>query len=558
MHEYDHLTDVIVVGSGSAGMVAALAAREHGLEALIIESTDLIGGNSAISGGGLWIPNNHIVRQKGPDTAEEARTYLDWCLDNADHPNAPGEASSRERRDSFLKNGPDMVKWLEDLGMEWHYGKGYSDYYPEKPGGKPQGRGLEAKKFDSKRLGIWADKLRYSVKGIALHTTDAVKLSLATRTPGGFLGAAKAVGIDSILPMLVGKRMVGLGDALIGRLLELVLNRTIPIWLSSPMTELIVEDGKVTGAVVEREGKTLRVGATRGVMLASGGFERSQEMRDKYQESPTEEEWSSGTPGNLGVPIEAAQSAGAKLANMDSAWWGPTVMTPEGDAVFMLAERSMPHGIIVASDGKRFMNESESYVDAGHHQYDKHREDGVTAIPAWHIIDSHHRSYYMYGRAVGGQGTKKMVESGFMVQADTIAELAGKIGVDTAGLTETVRRFNEYAKTGKDEEFGRGDSAYDRFYSDPRVKPNPNLGCVGKAPFYAVKVWPGDLGTNGGVLTDEYARAVREDGSVVEGLYAAGNASASVMGYTYPGPGSTIGAAMTFAYAGARHMADKE
>ena len=556
MTEFDHLTDVVVVGSGSAGMVAALAARENGLESLIIESTELIGGNSAISGGGLWIPGNHIVTQKGLDSADDARTYFNWCLDNTDHPSAPGPASTPERRESFLRNGPEMVKWLEDIGMEWHYGKGYSDYYPEAPGGKPQGRGLEAKKFDSKRLGVWADKIRYSVKGIALYTTDAVKLSLATRTPKGFFGAAKAVGVDSILPMLVGKRMVGLGDSLIGRMLELVLNRTIPIWLESPMTDLIVEDGRVVGVVVEREGKQVRVGATKGVMLASGGFEKSQEMRDRYQEAPTEQAWSSGTPGNVGGPIEAAQRAGAALANMDAAWWGPTVMNPDGTAGFMLAERSMPHGIIVASDGKRFMNESESYVDAGHHQYVKNREDGVTAIPAWHIIDSHHRKNYMYGRAVAGQGTKKMVEAGFMVQAGTIEDLARKIGVDPDGLSETVRRFNVFAAKGKDEEFGRGDSAYDRFYSDPRVKPNPNLGAIDKAPYYAVKVWPGDLGTSGGVLTDEFARAVREDGSVVEGLYAAGNASASVMGYTYPGPGATIGPAMTFAYAGARHMAD--
>ncbi|HZK06313.1 MAG TPA: FAD-binding protein [Actinomycetaceae bacterium] len=560
MPEFDHLTDVVVVGSGAAAAATALAAKENGLEPLILESTKLFGGSSAISGGGLWVPNNHVMKRAGvTDSPEAARTYLDYCLDHTDHPAGAGEAASPARREAFLRSGPEMVKWLETLGFEWHYGKGYSDYYPQYPGGTAIGRGLEAKKFDLNRLGRWSEKLRHNVRGVALHTTDAAAMSTSRRSARSFLRSAKAIGIDSILPRLRGKNMVGLGNALMGRLLELLLDRTIPIWLDATVTELIVDDdGRVAGVVVERGHEAMRIGATRGVMIAAGGFEKNQGMRERFQEHPTEADWSSGAPGNLGGPIEIAAGAGAKLANMDSAWWGPTVMYPGEGPGFMLSERSLPHGIIVASDGKRFMNESEPYVDAGHHQYAKNREEGVTAIPAWHILDSHHRTYYPYGTSMPGLGTRQLVETGVLFEADSLEGLARKIGVDVAGLLGTVERFNGFVASGQDEDFGRGSNAHDHVYSDPRAKPNPNLGVIDRAPFYAAKVYPGDLGTSAGILTDEKGRALREDGSVVAGLYATGNSTASVMGYTYPGPGSTISAAMVFGYIAGRHMAARE
>jgi 3-oxosteroid 1-dehydrogenase len=232
------------------------------------------------------------------------------------------------------------------------------------------------------------------------------------------------------------------------------------------------------------------------------------------------------------------------------------VINPDGSAGFLLAERSLPHGFIVDRSGKRFMNESESYVDAGHHTYQRNRT--VEAIPAYLVIDSRHRRRYPFGFNLPGITPKKALESGYLVKAGSLEELAGKLGIDPAGLHETAARFAEFARTGEDEDFHRGDSAYDRFYSDPRVTPNPNLGAVAKPPFYAAKVYPGDLGTKGGLLTDEHARVLREDGSVITGLYAAGNTSASVMGRTYPGPGATIGPAMTFGYVGGKHAAAKE
>ena len=543
--------DVLVVGSGAAGMVAALAAKEKGLETILVESTEMLGGNSAISGGGVWIPNNHVIKRAGQtDSYEEARTYMDACIGDV------GPASSSERRDAFLKRGPEVVQWLEDLGFKWVYGRGYSDYYPERPGGKPMGRGIEGKKYNIKRLGHWADKLRYSVRAMPLYTSEVNKMAVSLRTWKGFFTAARVIGLEALFPRLVGMQLVGLGNSLMGQLLELLLAREVPMWLSSPMKELLIENGRVVGIVVENGGKRQHVYARRGVILTSGGFEKNAKMREQYQEHPVTDAWTSGTEGNTGRPIELARDAGAALSLMEDAWWGPTMMYPEsGEPQFMLQERSLPFCFIVAKDGKRFMNESESYVDAGHHQYDKHRE--VEAIPAWQIMDSRHRKYYPFGMLMPGRGgSKKGVKMGLFIEAQSIEELAQKIGVDVDGLVETTKRFNEFAKAGKDLDFHRGDSAYDRVYSDPRVKPNPNLGPVDKPPFYAVKVYPGDLGTKGGLLTDEFARVLREDGSVFEGLYAAGNCSASVMGHTYPGPGSTLGPAVVFGAIAANHLAE--
>jgi 3-oxosteroid 1-dehydrogenase len=541
----------LIIGSGVAALSTALVVRERGLKPLVVESTAMLGGNSAVSAGALWIPNNHVMKRAGQtDSYEEARAYLDACVGDV------GPASSPARRAAYLTRGPEMAQWLESLGFRWVFAKGYSDYYPERSGGKPMGRAIEGRKYDVKRLGSWADKLRFTLRAIPVYSTELSKITVSFRTLKGFFTAARVVGIEATFPRLVGKHLVGLGNSLMGQLLELVLAREVELWLESPMTDLLVESGRVAGAVVKREGKEVRVGAKHGVMLASGGFERNAAMRKRYQAEPVNGDWTSGTEGNQGHPIEAARRAGAALALMDDAWWGPTVMNPETKAPhFMVPERSLPYCFIVAKDGKRFMNESEPYVDAVHHQYARHQL--VEAIPAWQIMDSRHRDYYPFGFAMPGRsGTRKLLSQGMLVEGKTLEALAQKIGIDAKGLEETATRFAGFARTGKDLDFHRGDSAYDRVYSDPRVKPNPNLGAVERPPFYAVKVFPGDLGTKGGILTDEHARALREDGSVIDRLYAAGNCSASVMGRTYPGPGATLGPAATFGFIGGNHMAD--
>jgi 3-oxosteroid 1-dehydrogenase len=551
----DYVTDIVVVGAGCAGLVSALAAKESGKNVLVVESTSVVGGSSALSGGGLWIPNNSIMKASGAqDSYEAASTYLDTVIGDV------GPASSPERRNAFLTEGPKMVDWLKGLGFQFRQTKGYPDYYPERPGGSTEGRCVEGEIFDWRKLGPWEDKIRVpSATGmpwpIPLHTSEANKLALALRTRSGFSTAIKAMGLRSISGRLQGKRPAGMGASLIGQLLQLVVARSIPIWLQSPMLGLTERDGTVYGIVVQKEGKKMSIGVTCAVILTSGGFAHNLEMRQEFHPHPITTDWTSASPGDLGDAIRAGMSIGAATALMDDAWWGPSFIDKDGLPNFFLAERSLPFGFIVDSSGERFMNESASYVDCGHLQYERNKT--VPAIPAYLIFDSRHRSHYLFGTMMPHSTPKEAFESGFMVRADSLEDLARACSIDSAGLLSTAKRFKGFCQTGKDEDFHRGDSAYDRFYSDPRVRPNPNLGSVERPPFYAVKVWPGDLGTKGGLLTDEYARVLREDGSVIKGLYAAGNTSASVMGHTYPGPGSTIGPAMTFGYIAARHAASE-
>ncbi len=537
---------VVIVGSGSAGFTAALAAKEAGLDPIILESTDKLGGSSAMSGGGAWIPNNPVMLRAGTqDSYADARKYMDLTIGDA------GPASSPERRETFLREGPKMVEWLESLGFRYHYGKGYADYYPELPGGTPIGRLLEPEPFDLKKLGDWKDKINISLP-IPVYTLDGVQIALSFRSFKAFLNTANVIGIRTVGSMILGKKLAGIGGALIGQLTYLALQRSIPVWLNCPMVRLIHEKGIVEGVIVQKEGKQVEIRA-KAVILTAGGFARNNEMRQKYHPHPITTDWTVATGGDFGDAIRAGIEIGAATALMDDAWWGPCFIDHKGKSNFMIWERSFPYSMIVDSAGKRFMNESASYVDCGHWQYERNKQ--VPAIPAYLIFDQHHHKYYPFGVGLPGAEPKEYFESGMMTKADTIAELANKMGIDPKGLEETVQNFNKHASEGKDPEFHRGESAYDRIYSDPRVKPNPNIAPITKPPFYSVRVWPGDLGTKGGLLTDEFSRVLDQKGKPIKGLYAAGNSSASVMGHTYPGPGSTIGPAMVFGMIAGRNAA---
>ncbi|WP_052459891.1 FAD-binding protein [Tessaracoccus massiliensis] len=298
--------------------------------------------------------------------------------------------------------------------------------------------------------------------------------------------------------------------------------------------------GRVAAMLVKREKQ-----------VASGGFDRNARMREEFQ--GVDGTWTSGADGNLGGPIEAAERIGAAVDLMDDAWWGGSIPpVGESGAAFLVSERAMPFSIIVDGDGNRFANEAESYVDLGHHMIE--HPSGAHG-QYWMICDARHGRRYLRSYALDPKVNKARTEDKASVKARTLDELADKIGVDRANLKLTVERFNGFARTGIDHDFGRGNSAYDRYYSDPRVRPNPNLGPIEKGPFEAVRLVPGDLGTKGGVMTDASARVLRGDGSVIVGLYASGNCSASVMGRTYPGPGSTLGPAVVFGYIAAKHIA---
>lgn len=551
MNEQVHSVDIAIVGSGAGGMTAALAAHEAGLSALVIEKTRYYGGSTARSGGGIWIPCNHLMRAAGvADSFDEARTYLQGTV---------GERSPLASREMFLSQSVKMIQWLDRKSdLQCSYMQGYADYYPELPGGKVQGRALEPRLFDGNALGADLARLRPPVipipAGLTFTAGEYKQLGLVMRTWQG-RGTALRIGLRLLGARLTGRKMLMMGQALIGRLRLSLKKRGIPVWLDAPMKELIVEGGRITGVRVEKDGQPVEVIARKGVILAAGCFAHNLDMRLKYQKQPVTTRWTVASEGNTGDGILAGQRVGAAVDLMDEAWWGPSSLPPDTAPFFHVAERGFPGLIMVNQKGRRFTNESASYVEVVQAMYRLHTDDDPH-IPCWFVFDQRYRNHYVFSSLFPRQPVpKEMLDSGYVRKADTLAELAGQLGMDATTLEATVTRFNGHARAGRDPDFGRGDSAYNRYFGDPTNKPHPNLAPIDKAPFYAVQVVAGDLGTKGGLVTDEYARVRREDGSLIEGLYCVGNNSASVMGTTYPGPGCTIGPAMTFGYVAARHAA---
>ena len=550
MAEWETTVDVVIAGSGAAGLGAALAAHAGGLEPLVLERSNKVGGSSMLAGGGMWVPANRFMLADGvDDSAERALTYLEALIENG------GPASSRSRKEAFVHNAPRMIEFLESQGLRFRRTTGYPDYYPELPCGSPEGRGVESVVFDARVLGEWASHLppRAFPRSMPMGTLDVSRMVVAGRTLGGFLRFSRVLAHH-----LVGKarrqRLVAGGGALVAQLLQQTLRRDIPVWLETPIVDLIEEDGRVVGVVAERDGAQVRIRARRAVHIGSGGFARNDEMRQTYHPHPISAGWTSAAPADLGDGICIGMAHGAATALMDEAWWGPSSVIPDGPAIFHVQERSKPGSLVVDSSAQRYFNEACDYVLAGQTMFARHRE--VPAIPSFLVFDDHYRSRYPFGALLPGRTPQELIDNSYIRRAETIEQLARLCGLAPQALHATVERFNGFARTGLDEDFHRGDSAYDRYYGDPRVKPNPNLAPLEKAPFYAVELVPGDLGTKGGLLTDEHGRVLRDDGSVIEGLYASGNASASVMGQYYPGPGVTLAPALTFSYLAMRHAAE--
>ena len=542
--------DIVVAGSGAAGMTAALTAAQLGLSVLVIEKTGSFGGSTARSGGGIWAPGNTVLRAAGiTDTPEQAGAYLAYVA---------GDCVPAELRRAFLEHCPAMLSLvLANTPLRLAWVPGYADYYPEAPGGLARGRSIEPVPLDGRVLGSELAHLGPpylpSPDGVAITQADYRWLSLGPHHPRAMLAGARVAGRVA-RSRLLGHRVLSLGQALAAGLRAGLLASGVPVWLNTPLTGLEVRDGRVCGVHATRDGEPALVTARRGVLIATGGFERNAEMRRQYQRAPIGTEWTTGAPGNTGDGIRAGLDLGAATGLMDDAWWGPSIPLP-GGPYFCLAERSLPGCILVNGAGQRFVNESAPYVDAVHAMYDGNTPENPH-IPAWLIFDQRYRDRYVFaGRPPGKSLPRRWYAAGAVVSADEMAGLAGAAGVGAGGLVKTVTRFNEFAAAGRDEEFGRGGSAYDRYYGDPRCRPNPNLAPLAGPPFYAVKIVPGDLGTKGGLRTDERARVLRDDGSPIAGLYAAGNASAPVMGHSYAGAGATIGPAMTFGYIAALDLA---
>jgi 3-oxosteroid 1-dehydrogenase len=525
--------DVVVTGSGAAGMTAALTAARHGLTAIVVEKAPVFGGSTARSGGGLWLPGNAVLGRTDDDA-----TYLA-------HIAGPDVPVARQK--AFLAHGPEMLAFVRaHTPLEFAWVPGYPDYHPEAPGGLARGRTIEPRPMDTRAAGPdladLAPPYLAAPNGMAVTAVDYRWLSLGLRHLRS-VSTAGRLAVVTAADRVRRRRRLTMGQALAAGLRAGLRSAGVPVRLSTPMTGLLVEDGRVTG--IHCGDLVLR--ARRGVVLASGGFEHNEEMRRRFQGIGTA--WTVGADGNTGDGIEAGHRAGAALDLMDEAWWGPSIPLT-GGPYFCLAERNLPGSLIVDGSGSRFVNEAAPYVEAVHAML------GPPAhLPSWLVTDQSYRDRYVFaGRAPRTPLPRRWFDAGIAHRAGTIEELAARIEVPPAALRSTVERFNTFARAGRDEDFHRGESAYDRYYGDPRQRPNPCLGALRKPPFYAFSLVPGDLGTKGGLRTDERARVLDAQNVPIPGLYAAGNASATVMGRGYAGAGATLGPSMTFGYLAAMDL----
>lgn len=546
--DWDHRFDFVCVGSGAAGMAAAIRAHHLGLKPVILEASEKYGGSTAISGGVVWVPTNPQMGTRGiSDNPDDARAYLKSITAGMVPP---------ERIEAYVQHAPRMQRWFEaNTHLHLDSLEQYSDYYPESPGGKIGGRSMEPVAFDASQLGKHFAELREP------HRQSQIlgKFGISAREAKLYLRPSFAGRLQLMFRMFqyatrwfTRRRFprdtrLHAGNGLIGRLRLTLMELGTPLMLNTAVKELVMENGRVVGVIAEQGGRKLRIAGTYGVMLGAGGFERNQAMRDQYHPAPSRTEWNSGNPRNLGDGIRLGVSAGAAQTLMNEAWWTPVTRVPKSEQSWVLVvEKSCPGSLMVNAHGKRFTNEAAPYQDVVKGMY------AGNAVPdCFLVFDAEYRRRYPVGPIAPGyaqpdsQVSKKFME-GFLIKAKTLEELAQKCGLDAAALRLTVDRYNQQCDVGVDDDFHRGESAIDRYYADDSVKPNPCLRALTHAPFYAIRVYPGDLGTKGGLVTDASARVLTEDQQPIPGLYAAGNTTASVMGPSYPGAGGTIGPALTF------------
>lgn len=555
---WGHSVDLVIAGSGGGGMVAGLAALDCGLEPLIIEKQPLVGGSTGLSGGIVWLPNNPLMRADGiADSHEDGLAYL------ADVVGDIGAPSSPERREMFLTAGFEMINFLTRKGVKLIRCAGWSDYYPNHKGGNASGRAVEGIPFDAARLGRWSDKVQPPLAknyGYVVLTNELRSVQYFNRAPRAFAVATR-VFLRTALARARRRQLLTNGASLIAQMLKALLDLSDgnpPLWTDAAMADLIVDDGRVVGVRVVRDGKSTTVEARKGVLLAAGGFGHNKEMRRRYSgNQPNEGKWSIANAGDTGEVLEAAMRLGAKTDLLDEAWWLPSVFIANGGAVAasLGSGRQRPGAIYVDSTGRRFCNESNSYVEVGKAMY------ANKAVPCWMIFDEGYVRRYVTSSSPlkilkrNQPLPAELIESGAVKRAATIADLAREIELPPDELANTIRRFNQFAAKGLDPDFGRGQSAYNDCLGDPGYRPNAAIGPLDTAPYYATRVLPADVGTCGGVITNEHAQVLDEQDRVIEGLYATGNTTATVMGRTYPGAGASIASSMVFGYVAARHAA---
>ncbi|GAB3627903.1 3-oxosteroid 1-dehydrogenase [Pandoraea terrae] len=557
--------DLVVVGSGAGALLGAVVALDAGMSVLIVEKTEVLGGTSATSGGGIWIPDNHDMASNGlRDSVDAAFRYVKACAKGL---------SSDDRVLAYVETAREMARYLKTIGIPYRSMAKYADYYPHIEGSMPGGRSMDPADYNAAKLGVDGLKL--------LRETNPGQLIMGRMTINAFdahVVLAREKGAKWLLTRIMLKylldypwrfktkrdrRLTG-GQALVGGLLTaLRKRRNVDIWVNSPLQSLERDGNRVTGVVVEHQGKAVKVRARRAVLLGAGGFERNQAMREAYLPKPTDVEWTATPVGcNTGDAIRAGADAGGQLHLMSHVWGGPTMSVPREDKYrAILVERSLPGCMAVNAAGKRFVDESCPYPEFQQAMYASHAR-GEAAVPAWIVFDARFRQNYPIGAmppggAIPDHRLRKSWLGEVYWKADTLEQLAAQIGVDPDGLVASAKRMTEFARTGKDLDFDRGGNVFDRYYGDASVTPNPNLAPIDQGPFYAIRIYPGEIGTKGGLLTDRDARVLDDAGKPIEGLYCVGNNSASVMGPAYPGAGSTLGPAMTFAYRAIAHLSGK-
>jgi succinate dehydrogenase/fumarate reductase flavoprotein subunit len=556
--------DVLVIGSGASGMSAAITAAAHGLKVLIVEKESKFGGTTARSGGWLWIPGTSLAKAWGiHEDPDLARTYLR---------HEAGNSFDAERVDAFIAHGPKAVDFfLRKTAVRFDMPLVFPDYHAEAPGGTQGGRSMVARPFDGRELGdhiktLGAALPELTVFGMMLGSgKDIVHFMRMTRALQSAVYVAKRLSKHFFQVLRYGRGMLLTnGNALAGRLAKSAFDLGIPLWLSSPAKELMAdsESGAVSGAVVEREGKRIHVSAQRGIVLACGGFPHDVARRKAlFPHAPSgKEHYSPGPAGNTGDGLRLAEAVGGKVDTSlpHAAAWVPVSITTRKDGSHGVMphfiDRAKPGVIAVTANGKRFANEGNSYHDFV--QAMMAACAGQSETTAYLVCD--HETLRKYGLGAVAPfplPIGRHVRSGYLLKGTTLGDLARKAGIDPGGLQATVREFNAHACEGQDPAFGKGSKAYNRYQGDALHTPNPCVKPIEKAPYYAIKLVVGDLGTYAGLVTDAHARVLDGDRRPIPGLYAAGNDIASIMGGNYPGAGITLGPALTFGHIAGCHLA---
>ncbi|MFV8816713.1 FAD-dependent oxidoreductase [Haliea sp. E17] len=538
--------DFVVVGSGGGAFSAALAMRAAGKSVVILEKLDKVGGTTAVSGGVMWIPNNRYMREAGvSDSRAQAIEYMDAVIEDGE--DTPG--TSHERRVKYVDSSVEMLEFLVSQGLRFRRVPSWPDYYPG-PGESVPGRTVVSELFDLNQLGEWKERLQPGFLPLAAYLEEAMQLANMKRNWAGKKALFTVLG-RTIGNRLRGRNLATAGQALQGQMLHKALAAGVDVRTGAGVQELVEENGRVTGVKISKDGKDWLIGATLGVLVNAGGFSRNQQLRDQYIPE-TSAEWTLTAAGDTGEMLLEGQRHGAALAQMDQRIGNPMTFLPDGKPAIVHGDMAKPHSIVVDQNAQRYMSEAASYVEVGKSILS--HQANAPAIPSWLVFDSQFIDTYMLaGSMPGSKKPKEWTESGFLKSAASIEELAAQCELDPAALAATVDRFNGFAKAGKDEDFGRGSHVYHGWLGDPLNEQAPTLGAVEQGPFYAIKVYPGDVSTFGGMLTDCDARVLREDGSVIEGLYATGTSTASVMGKNAPGAGASIGPSVTWGYVAAQH-----